>query len=31
MRDQSWGDENYTKIALSFHSGFIPGFKIFNT
>jgi hypothetical protein len=27
----AWGDENYPKIALSFHSRFIPGFKIFNT
>jgi hypothetical protein len=26
-----WDDENYRKIDLSFHSGFIPRFKIFNT
>jgi hypothetical protein len=29
--DWPWGDENYPKIALSFHSRFIPRFKIFNT
>jgi hypothetical protein len=28
---KEWDDENYRKIDLSFHSGFIPGFKIFNT